>query len=132
MTEEMNHKEKVSDMSMSKADVLIEAIQSKVTDEQATSWVAELGDILDERDKQIVEWQSDSVNVRGAMKAKDKQITELEKALAICESEYRKTDKQIAELVAALQQSAIRDRALGDSHHAFNIERLSARVHKGD
>ena len=41
-------------------------------------------------------------------------------------------DKQIAELVAALQQSAIRDRALGDSHHAFNIERLIARVHKGD
>ena len=49
------------------------------------------------QDKQIAEWQSDSVNVRGAMKAKDKQIAELEKALAICESEYRKVDKQIAE-----------------------------------
>jgi len=42
-------------MSMSKTDVLIEAIQSKVTDEQVTSWVAELGDILDEQDKLIQE-----------------------------------------------------------------------------
>ena len=49
------------------------------------------------QDKQIAEWQSDSVNVRGAMKAKDKQIAELEKALAICESEYRKADKLLAE-----------------------------------
>ena len=43
------------DMSMSKTDVLIEAIQSKVTDEQATSWVAQLGDILDEQDKLLGE-----------------------------------------------------------------------------
>jgi len=42
-------------MSMSKTDVLIEAIQSKVTDEQVTSWVSELGDILDEQDKLIQE-----------------------------------------------------------------------------
>ena len=84
-------------MSMSRTDVLIEAIQSKVTDEQVTSWVAELGDILDEMDRQIAEWQSYSVNVLGAIKAKDKLIAEQEKALAICEGEYRKADKLLAE-----------------------------------
>jgi SMC interacting uncharacterized protein involved in chromosome segregation len=53
--------------------------------------------LLAEKDKQIVEWQSDSVNLRGAIKAKDKLIAEQEKALAICEGEYRKADKLLAE-----------------------------------
>ena len=93
--------------------------------EEDADYVLSLKYDLAEKDKQIAEWQSDNVNLRGAMKAKDKQIAqdkaiikllsdemkakdkliaELEKALAICESEYRKADKQIAELVDVLEK----------------------------
>ena len=64
---------------------------------QAKKEIEEKDKLLSEKDKQIAELQSDSVNVRGAMKAKDKLIAEQEKALTICESEYRKADKLLAE-----------------------------------